>query len=1343
MKLSKSVFWLFLICLNLSFINNIFAQHVEELHSPTTLALGPNSASTESPFADIINPSASGAKQRVHLDLNYIALAGLGEEEGYGNAINLGITIPTKIGVFTGSGHFISSPFPGSNIGNLGYFNFAFSKNVFPKLNIGAGITTYFGQQDGVNDWGIGASLGFLHMPDDFAFFKDFRWGVSVRNMGKPYNPVDDNRLLPRIFTPSVGANFKVLKTDNVYLAFSPNFTFPSFQSFWLNCGVELGIKDTAFIQAGVNFDIDEIQDESTERLPFTFGFVIKFKTDIEKDIEFLDFTERGWNQSEIKTEIAAAPLQNDVWAFAAGVNIALGVVDRNPPEIDIDTSKVIYISPNLDGMNDDFILPINIEDERYVKGYRFIITDSAGNPVRIIENKDERPENIDFRNIFAQLAYVQNEITVPVYLRWDGKSDSGIVVEDGTYNYYVESWDDNGNSGISSSGSLVVDNTRPALELDKEFEIFSPNNDGNKDTLKLSLEGSDEDLWEGLMRDINGNAVAHFKWENGSPETFDWGGTNDNGTLVPDGVYSLTMSSIDRAGNISIFEIDNIIINTLATPINITIDKSYFSPNGDGVKDIVTINLDVPVKDGIENWKLSILNSENRSVKEFIGAGEMPDYIEFDGKGDSGSLLSEAGYTGYLEVLYNNGNNPESYSPEFIIDLTPPSATVNADYAIFSPNNDGNKDLLTSTQSTSEELEWIGEIKNTDNSIVREFLWKGRADTNIIWYGRDQEGYLLPDGQYTYKILSTDRAGNYGESELITVEINTEETPVFITTNYNYFSPNGDNVKDAVSIIPYLQVATGVESYVCTVMDSNNSIVKTFEGINVVPKEFLWNGRKNDGSIAKDGTYKAEFNILYKSGNNPVAMSNVFEIDTVFPEITLTTDYKLFSPNDDDRLDTLPLYQQSSFEDLWEGELSGSEGEVLMNYYWKGNAEKFDWDGRDENGNRMLNGIYQYKIISTDRAGNRIEAFVNDLEIDITPTPVFIIVRSKGFSPNADDYLDTISFQMYVVEQRGIKSWELRIVNKETGLQKLYFGTSLENESYDWDGYLENPDGSRVLATEGIYYAELVVEYHKGNRPVEITRDFILDVSPPVVELAITPDLFSPDNDGENDDLHIQNEIFDISPISQWKMEITDSKGNHFTSFLGMGTPASDIIWDGLSDTGELVESAEDYPFEFSLVDDFGNKAVVNEFIPVDILVIRDGDRLKIRIPSITFAPGTPNYTSDELGSEIIEKNLATIDRLAQIFNKYLDYSIQIEGHAMNFYWEDPVRAQREDTEVLIPLSLERAGVIMEALIVRGIDASRITTEGYGSLQPIIPFSDIDNRWKNRRVEFILRKQQ
>jgi len=38
-------------------------------------------------------------------------------------------------------------------------------------------------------------------------------------------------------------------------------------------------------------------------------------------------------------------------------------------------------------------------------------------------------------------------------------------------------------------------------------------------------------------------------------------------------------------------------------------------------------------------------------------------------------------------------------------------------------------------------------------------------------------------------------------------------------------------------------------------------------------------------------------------------------------------------------------------------------------------------------------------------------------------------------------------------------------------------------------------------------------------------------------------------------------------------------------------------------------------------------------------------------------------------------------------------------------------------------------------------VDAKRLSVEGMGSSQPVVDFKDGVNRWKNRRVEFILYK--
>ena len=59
------------------------------------------------------------------------------------------------------------------------------------------------------------------------------------------------------------------------------------------------------------------------------------------------------------------------------------------------------------------------------------------------------------------------------------------------------------------------------------------------------------------------------------------------------------------------------------------------------------------------------------------------------------------------------------------------------------------------------------------------------------------------------------------------------------------------------------------------------------------------------------------------------------------------------------------------------------------------------------------------------------------------------------------------------------------------------------------------------------------------------------------------------------------------------------------------------------------------------------------------------------------------------------------------------------------------------------MPLSRARAQVLRDALIERGVDPARMTTVGHGGSRPVVPHWDLEERWKNRRVEFVLEREE
>ena len=153
-------------------------------------------------------------------------------------------------------------------------------------------------------------------------------------------------------------------------------------------------------------------------------------------------------------------------------------------------------------------------------------------------------------------------------------------------------------------------------------------------------------------------------------------------------------------------------------------------------------------------------------------------------------------------------------------------------------------------------------------------------------------------------------------------------------------------------------------------------------------------------------------------------------------------------------------------------------------------------------------------------------------------------------------------------------------------------------------------------------------------------------------------------------------------------------------------------------------------------VMDEVGNRAVFEQTVPLDLLVVRRDGKLYLLVPNVIF--GAYEYSLDSRGDEMYARNLASIKRVKQIFDKYTNFDLQLEGHALNIYGEDPERYAEEE-EVLMPLTQRRATTVLEALVDEGMARRRIKTSWYGGTQPIIDPDDRENRWKNRRVEFIM----
>ena len=1317
------------------------------LYAPAVLAGGRSVTAIRVPVAHVINPALTGADERISFDFGYIALAPTKTgEQGLGSVVNAAATIPTRIGVWGFSAHYFGSPLPALRIGPLGALHASFSKELYPQLFLGAGLGLQVGEDPlalpGQQEWawGGGLDLGLLHRPGQVGPIKDLAWGFAMRGIGKGItDPLDGYRVYAPAFTPALGVTLTPLHTKDIAFITSVDLWAPTFQALRGEVGAAISIRDFLRISAYYPFGLvghyTGTGKEPKEEFSPRFGFSLRFGFGLPETMQLVGYGERDWSRGEIAIHTAAGALREQIWGLGLGTTVFLGVIDNEPPRVTIDSDDVEYRSPNLDGVQDDLTLPITITDSGLIAGYMLMIEDEGGNLVRTIRNKDGRQES---GGAFDRLLATKEQIDIPENLRWDGRSSGGQVVPDGAYHYYLEAWDDNGNRARSSLRTVVIDNEPPQAALRANELVFSPNDDGNKDTITIQQEFSLEDRWEAKMVDPAGIAVLAYEWNVDPPATLVWDGRGGDGTLAADGVYSYELLGSDRAGNRAEVRLSNIIINTQATPIALRVTDSDISPNDDGEDDSTSYLLDVPVLTGVERWELSVRNPSGQVVRLFSGSAPVPGEMTFDGRDDSGRTLPEGIYQAQLELTYTNGNRPSALAPELLIDLTAPAATVKASLAVFSPDGDGNKDTVTIFQETFDEAQWTGVVSADNGAAVRTLTWRGTPEGSFTWDGRRTDGLPAPDGIYYYTLEARDSAGNMGRSNAVELTLDTADTPVFLATNATHFSPNADGVADHIKLLPRLEDTDGVERYVLSVQAGRGAgdsagMVRTLSDRGSVPEQIIWDGLDDAGDRSADGNYFATLEVFYVKGNNPATSSPTFVIDTRYPEAELTAESLLLSPDGDGQRDEIFVDQSSSLEDTWEGEIANDSGEVVRTLFWKGELDGFSWDGTDENGNLVRDGFYVYRVTGRDLAGNAATAVLEGIEVDSRPTTLFATIDAEGFSPNGDNVRDTQAVGIVLGRSDGVQSWEIQFAHAERGVQRAMGGTGAVPERVVWDGLTDNGSG----APEGAYVADVVVSYVKGNRPSAQTPAFQLDRTPPRITLDLTPQPFSPDNDGVDDELTMSVGVEDISPLSGWSMTITDPQGALFATFAGRGAPSSRIIWDGLSDSGELVQSALDYPVALAVSDELGNTAIVNDAIAVDVLVIRDGDKLKIRIASITFPPNSADLAL--VSGTAAELNARTIVRLGEIFTKNRSYTILIEGHANSVLYSDSEAAAREQREVLLPLSAARAEAVERELVAFGVSGGRITTDGVGGANPVVPFSDQQNRWKNRRVEFIL----
>jgi len=545
------------------------------------------------------------------------------------------------------------------------------------------------------------------------------------------------------------------------------------------------------------------------------------------------------------------------------------------------------------------------------------------------------------------------------------------------------------------------------------------------------------------------------------------------------------------------------------------------------------------------------------------------------------------------------------------------------------------------------------------------------------------------------------------------------------------YISPNFDGIKDEFVFSTDTYRNEKLHGWKLVISDGRSrvqQIIKnriTHEEEVVLPEKIQWNMVNTGGTTVPDGNYVYKFYTTNRHSSDVLREKGVIVVDTFPPVLDIDVSDKTFSPNGDGVKDVIQFPVKAETGVDWSCTIATPEEIIVKTIDWGTQMpDVVEWDGTGENGAVLPEGVYDITIKGKDAAGNITEKTIPGVTIDVRERQAAVDIDNTVFSPNGDGVVDTVTFMPILSDRTRIDTWDLIVQTDKGNTARRFRGRRYIPREIVWDGKPRGdiaaryPDG----LPSGHYTYFLKMIYRSGVNTYAFKKELTLDNDPPAIDVSVSPELFSPDGDGRDDTLIIKPSISDLTGIQYWKASIFTADGVLFKEFHGMGMPAAQLYWDGISDTGILVDSGEDYYLQFEAVDEGFNRGV-SEKVPfsIDILVIPTERGLKIRVSNIEFG-----FNNSELMGD---KTFKILDKIVTVLKKYEKYSVTIEGHTDS----------TGDESYNLELSKKRAESVGQYLIKQGISAGRLSYKGYGSKYPIDTNETKEGRRRNRRVEFLL----
>ncbi|WP_337036584.1 Ig-like domain-containing protein [Enterobacter asburiae] len=521
------------------------------------------------------------------------------------------------------------------------------------------------------------------------------------------------------------------------------------------------------------------------------------------------------------------------------------------------------------------------------------------------------------------------------------------------TYDYYVRVVDAAGNVGASAHQQVTVDTVAPDAAITVTVDNITvdtgfDNNDFLTSSTSYTLHGTlgaELGAGEFVQVSMDGGSTWVYATVSGTQWSY-----SDTRTLT-DGSHNYQVRVVDQAGNVGATTSQAVTVDTQAPQYGITID-SISEDTGQSGSDFITMDTTLTINGSLGSG----LANDERVQISLDGGNTWSDATVTNQRWSYTDTrdLADGDYTYQVRIIDQAGNVGSTASQVVTVDTTPP-ATVGTvvSYTDGEGERQGTFGSAVATDDNSPLINGTLNRAPDDGEIVqlyRDGVLLGQVTMNgsASWSFQDNG---LSDGNHTYIVRVTDRAGNYTESDGFVLNVDTS----IPTTTAAITAQTTSDTTPIVSGTVSADLVNG--EYLVVTVNGKTYTSQTGGAVVVDPDHNTWYLQIPDGDALSVSSYSVTAQVKSSAGNGNTTgtATGSLVIDTT----SVNTDWATTAGNSNNSTMTLGMNSSGLWNIIANGQSYSSSdsstyaGNALTNtrgyYVVSQTAADFDRNGTQD----------------------------------------------------------------------------------------------------------------------------------------------------------------------------------------------------------------------------------------------------------------------------------------------------------------------------------------------------------------------------------------------------------